>query len=193
MSDRPATADATSAAPEALIDQSRRGSREAFGELIRQFEGRVFNYLAQFTGNAHDAQDLTQDTFVKAWRGIGRFQSSGSFSAWIFIIARRTALNHFRSRRHESTSEPPEEIDESTPARMFEESEERASLWALARKLKPAQYEVLWLRYGEGLSVQETARVMRTNPIRVRVLLHRGRAALAPLLEQRAAREKANP
>jgi DNA-directed RNA polymerase specialized sigma24 family protein len=73
---------------------------------------------------------------------------------------------------------------------VFEESEERASLWSLARRLKPAQYEALWLRYGEGFSVEEAARVMRTNPLRVRVLLHRGRAALGRLLEQRATREK---
>ena len=190
MSERPAPADATPAAPEDLIERSRRGSREAFGELVRQFEGRIFHYLAQLTGNAHDAQDLTQDTFVKAWRGIGRFESSGSFTSWLFIIARRTALNHFRSRRHESNAEAPEEIDETTPARVFEESEERASLWSLARRLKPAQYEALWLRYGEGFSVEEAARVMRTNPLRVRVLLHRGRAALGRLLEQRATREK---
>ena len=68
---------------------------------------------------------------------------------------------------------------------MFQESEERASLWALARRLKPAQYEALWLRYVEGFSIAEAARVMRTNPIRVRVLLHRGRAALGELLEQK--------
>lgn len=185
MVEHASSADAAAAVPEELIELSRRGSREAFGELVRQFEGRIFNYLTKLTGHAHDAQDLTQDTFVKAWRGIGRFKTSGSFNAWLFIIARRTALNHFRSRRHESNSEAPEEIDETTPAHVFQESEERASLWALARRLKPAQYEALWLRYVEGFSIAEAARVMRTNPIRVRVLLHRGRAALGELLEQK--------
>ncbi len=180
-----ARANANDAVSEELIERSRHGSREAFGELVRQFEGRIFSYLAKLTGHSHDAQDLTQDTFVKAWRGIGRFKASGSFNAWLFIIARRTALNHFRARKHESNSEVPEEIDETTPAQVFENNEERASLWALARQLKPAQYEALWLRYGEGFSVEESARVMRTNPIRVRVLLHRGRTALATLLNEK--------
>lgn len=173
-----------------LVVRARRGDREAFGELVTQFEGRIFHYLRQFTAGAHDAEDLTQDTFVKAWRGIARFESTGSFSSWLYTIAKRTALNHLRSRKHESGAEAPEEIDATTPAQVCEAGEEQDSVWTLARKLKPAQYEALWLRYGEDFSIEETARVMRTNQIRVRVLLHRGRAQLARLLEQRTAREQ---
>lgn len=189
MSERKPAAETIPDAVPGLVRQARRGDREAFGELVRLFEGRIFNYVCQFTVNAHDAEDLTQDTFVKAWRGIARFESTGSFTSWLYTIAKRTALNHLRSRKHESGTEAPEEIDATTPAHVCESGEERDSVWTLARKLKPAQYEALWLRYGEDFSIEETARVMRTNQIRVRVLLHRGRAQLARLLEQRASRE----
>ena len=168
---------------EEWVELARQGSQEAFGELVRQHESRLFNFLRQFTGNDHDAQDLAQDTFLKAYRNIGRFQRSGSFSAWLFTIAKRTALNHLRDHRRESTEEPPEQIDFATPAQAFADSEDRAGLWEVARRLKPAQFEALWLRYAEGFSVAETARIMRTNQIRVRVLLHRGRGRLAQWLE----------
>lgn len=189
MSERQSAAEETLDAVSELVGQARRGDREAFGELVQIFERRIFNYLCQFTSNTHDAEDLTQDTFVKAWRSIARFESTGSFSSWLYTIAKRTALNHLRSRKHESGAEAPEEIDATTPAHICESGEERDSIWSLARKLKPTQYEALWLRYGEDFSIEETARIMRTNQIRVRVLLHRGRAQLACLLEQRALRE----
>lgn len=189
MSDRKLAAEATPDAVSELVGQARRGDREAFGDLVRQFERRIFNYVCQFTINAHDAEDVTQDTFVKAWRSIARFESTGSFSSWLYTIAKRTALNHLRSRKHESGAEVPDQIDTATPAHACEAGEERDSIWSLARKLKPTQYEALWLRYGEDFSIEETARIMRTNQIRVRVLLHRGRAQLARLLEQRASHE----
>lgn len=189
----PERAPVAGAAVERLVAQAKGGSVEAFGELVEQHEARIFNFLRQFTGNTHDAQDLTQDTFVKAFRSLGRFNAVGSFSSWLFVIAKRTALNHLRDHRRESTEEAPEGIDFNNPAQAFAESEERAGLWSVARKLKPAQFEALWLRYAEGFSVAETARVMRTNQIRVRVLLHRGRAQLAKLLEAQVAREGNTP
>jgi RNA polymerase sigma-70 factor, ECF subfamily len=170
---------------EVLVEHARQGSTEAFGELVRLHEERLFNFLRQITGNDHDAQDLAQDTFVKAFRSIARFQGSGSFTAWLFTIGKRTALNHLRDHRREVTEEAPEQIDFTTPAQAFAEAEERAGLWEMARRLKPDQFEVLWLRYAEGFSVAETARIMRTNQIRVRVLLHRGRGRLAQWLEAR--------
>jgi RNA polymerase sigma-70 factor (ECF subfamily) len=81
------------ATPEELVERSRRGSREAFGELVRQFEGRIFNFLAQLTGNAHDAQDLTQEFFA---RFLGRNylaradRQRGKFRAFLL-----TSLKHF--------------------------------------------------------------------------------------------------
>jgi RNA polymerase sigma factor (sigma-70 family) len=66
----------------------------------------------------------------------------------------------------------------------MERKDENASLWKLARTLKPKQYEALWLRYGEGFSVTEVAQVMKTNQIHVKVLLHRARTALAGVLRR---------
>ena len=180
----------SSRTPEELARRCQDGCPDSFAELVRLHQDRVFHYLWRLTGNAHDAEDIAQDTFVKAHRALHRFDGSGSFTAWLFVIAKRTALNHFRSTRREIVSETAEEIDHTTPALLLEQADEQASIWKVARQLKPDQYEALWLRYGENFSIAETARVMRTNQIRVRVLIHRARGQLAQWLDRGGANRK---
>jgi RNA polymerase sigma-70 factor (ECF subfamily) len=170
------------ASPEQLAEQCKAGCRESFEALVEQFEKRIFSFLCQFTGNSHDAEDITQETFLKAYRNIHRYNSTYAFATWLFTIAKRTALSHFRSVK------PSEELSNETdaelvdPAAALEAKEEKDSLWKLAKRLKPNQYEALWLRYGEGFSVAETAQIMNTNQIHVKVLLHRARGQLAKRL-----------
>ena len=169
---------------EELADRSRAGCRDSFEALVAHFEKRIFYYLFHLTRNQHDAEDLTQVTFLKAFQNIHRYQSNRAFHAWLFTIAKRTALNHFRDARP-ADELPPELIDASeTPSEALAREDARSGLWALARSLKPDQYEALWLRYGEGLSISEIVSVRRSNSLAVRVLLHRARAALAKKLKR---------
>lgn len=163
-------------APQAqLAQRARDGSLEAFEELVRLYEGRIYGFLHRHLGNAHDAQDITQETFVRAWRAMNRFDPTRDFAAWVFVIARRAAANHFRARKVHD--ELPEDLAcEPTEGMAGDES---AALWSAARKLKPNHYEALWLRYAEGFSVKETARVMGLSVIHVKVILHRARKELA--------------
>jgi RNA polymerase sigma-70 factor (ECF subfamily) len=169
--------------PGQLACECQAGSRDAFAALVAQFQERVYNFLLKMTGHTHDAEDLTQETFLKAWQGIGRFDPRFSFSTWLFTIAKRTAFNHLRSRRPVmDPSEAPEPTDHSDPSAVLSQAEERRELWRLARTLKPKQYQVLWLRYGEGFSVAEIAKIMGVHSIYAKVLLHRGRSQLAKML-----------
>jgi len=84
-------------------------------------------------------------------------------------------------KRYEELS-PESEADLDDPSVLLEQKDEKLSLWDLARKLGQDQYETLWLRYGEGFSIAETAKILNTNQIRVRVLLHRARKNLAKRL-----------
>jgi len=168
--------------PEALVDQCKAGSRDAFSLLVERYQNRLFNYLCRLTGNAHDAEDLTQETFLKVYRSLHRFNSGQGFTTWLFTIAKRTAYNHFRSTKKSQDPPAEEAVDSDDPSTLLAQKDEKLSLWKIAGALKPDQYEALWLRYGEGFSVAETATILRTNQIRVRVLLHRARKALAERL-----------
>jgi RNA polymerase sigma-70 factor, ECF subfamily len=169
----------------AWILAAQAGSPDAFGALVELYGARILNYLHQMTGNRQDAEDLTQDTFLKAHRCLGSVRNPDAFAGWLFTIARRTALNHFRGAR--STEELPAEIPlhGTDPATLAAERDEREDLWKIARTLKSDFFEVLWLRYAEGLSIQETAGVLRRTSLHVRVQLHRARLELARRLAVR--------
>jgi RNA polymerase sigma-70 factor (ECF subfamily) len=176
-----------SQSPEELAARARAGCERSFESLVFVFAGRIYNFLFQMTRNTHDAEDLTQETFVRAFRNIQKYDSKYGFSTWLFTIAKRTALSHFRSARR-AKIEPFEEghspVDTSDPSREAESREDSGSIWSLARTLKPNQHEALWLRYGEGFSVEQMASVMGTTRIYAKVLLHRARTNLTKLVRK---------
>src|SRR5258707_10713787 len=108
--------DSTEPSLELLIEQSKAGSREAFGGLVERYEKRVFHFLCRMAGNPHDAEDLTQDTFLKVYQNLHRFNSAQGFSTWLFTIAKRTAFNHFRGAKRFQELSGPEEVDLEDPA-----------------------------------------------------------------------------
>jgi RNA polymerase sigma-70 factor (ECF subfamily) len=169
-----------------LAARAAAGSIEAFEELAVRFEARIYGFLLRQVGNPHDAQDLTQEAFVRAWRGIARFDPERDFATWLFVIARRAAANHFRARRlhGELNDEMADAALEPTTIAIAEDDSQR--LWRAAKKLSSKYYEALWLRYGEDFSVAQTARVMGLTTIHVKVILHRARKELARHLKREA-------
>jgi RNA polymerase sigma-70 factor (ECF subfamily) len=166
---------------ETLAAQCQGGSLQAYERLVERFEKRIYNFLYHRTGNAHDAQDLTQESFVRAWRNIARFDTKRDFATWLFVIARRAAANHFRARKIHD--ELPDDIS-AAECRDVEAHDSSAYLWKAARRLKPRAYEALWLRYAEDFSVNETAHILGLTTIHTKVILHRARNELARYLKK---------
>jgi len=163
----------------ALVRAAAAGDQRAFGELVHSHHARVFNFLRQMTRHHQDAEDLTQQTFVKAFHHLARFDPHRPLVAWLLTIARNTALNHFRDVK--KWVEMPREAAsaEPTPAHHAEQKEQGENLWALARRLlAPREFEVLWLRFAEELSTRETARVVGLTETHVKILVYRARQAL---------------
>lgn len=164
-----------------LVNETLAGDGRAFGELVRLHSRRVFNFLNQMTRQPQDAEDLAQQTFIKAYKNLHRFDTSRPLAGWLLTIARRTALNHFRGAKH--WDELPEELpaDEPTPATVVEEHEEIDDIWAQARRqLSEKEYRVMWLRYGENLSIAETASAAGLTQTHVKILVFRARRRLLP-------------
>lgn len=164
----------------ALVRAAAAGDARAFAALVHAHSRRVFGYLAQLTRNTHDADDLAQQTFIKAHRHLHTFDCERPLINWLLTIARRTALNHFRDTKKWEAA--PEDLpsSEPSPARILEQTEHADNLWARARRvLSTREFEVLWLRFGEDLSTEETARVTGLTKIHVKVLVHRARHRLA--------------
>jgi RNA polymerase sigma-70 factor (ECF subfamily) len=84
---------------QALIDRCLAGESEAFGELVRMHQDRLFGTLAHLLGSVHDAADVAQDAFVLAYRNLSKFRGQSAFYSWLFRIAYNAAVNHRRRNR----------------------------------------------------------------------------------------------
>ena len=155
------------------------GCIESYEQLVSRFEGQLFHFLLKKTGDHHLSQDLLQTTFVIAYRKLHRFNSKYAFSTWIYTIANRQAINHFRRQRL-FDSEDADRVVEEAPDTELIDTEQAEELWVRVRKiLSAAQYDALWFFYGEDRNLEQTARVMNRSVGSVKVLLHRARKKLA--------------
>ena len=158
----------------------------AFEAVVGLFGPRLLRYIRQRVGNVHTAEDLVQETFLKAFRGLARYDSSRSLATWLFTIATRVAISHGR-RRFETAVAAPDELSTVTvsgPDELVSREEEHRNIWAHARRVLPeSQFAALWLKYAEDMAVRQMAEIMGVSVSNVKVLLHRGRNNLAECIE----------
>ena len=161
-----------------LVQEARKGHSIAFASLITRFSGRLFHFLLSMGLARQDAEDLLQDTLLKAYQNLDRYDGQYSFSTWLFTIGRRNAINYIRDRKKTKSMAG---IDVAAkPAQTAYESDEIDSVWQSAAEiLNEQQYGVLWLRYGEELPIRQIAEQMGLSEQNTRVILHRARAQLA--------------
>jgi RNA polymerase sigma-70 factor, ECF subfamily len=162
---------------EELADQAQAGCLLSFEKLVDQSKDRLFSYLVQLVGNAQDAEDIAQETFIKVYRHLQSFDGRSRFTTWLYAIAKNTAFSHLRKRKPSQSIDELAEILPAPPERI--DADEVNSVWTIARTLKPQLFEILWLFYGEGFSLKEISDITGGNAVTVRVNLHRARAALA--------------
>lgn len=172
-----------------LVSRAQRGSLPCFSELVTRFEGRLLNFLLRKTGSTHDAEDLAQEAFVRAWRRVEQYDPRWQFSTWLFTIAHRLAITQHRRRDVATSCDALDlaPVDGHDPARLLAERERGGQLWETAdRILTETQRTALWLRYAEDLSNADIAAITGRSRVSVRVTLFRAREALA-------AHERAGP
>lgn len=173
---------------EELALRSQKGCKDSFAELVERYGMRLYQFLHNKTDNVQDAEDLVQDTFVKAYRNIHRYSTSWMFSTWLFTIAARLANSHYRSL-HQRQAAPRLAPDCDCPANAVVQQEIQEGLWEIARTLSADQYRALWLRYAEELPIKEIAKVLGKTQVSVKVTLYRARVNLARRLKDMAAED----
>ncbi len=172
---------------EALARQAQAGCASSFEALVERYEARIFRFAQNSCRNEADAQELTQDTFVSAWLNLRQFDPGRPFATWLFVIARRKCIDRSRARRRETAGELPEPAGVGDPSGALAQRETVLDIWDQARRVLPGlQFQALWLRYTEEMSVADIARVLRRTRVHVKVLLFRARHSLAAKLRERA-------
>ena len=173
----------------ALVKAAQSGDMGAFGDLFDRYYDVVFRYVLFRMGDRTLAEDITQETFVRALRRITSVSYQGrDIGAWFVTIARNLIFDHVKSSRYrlESSTSDIVELSPSTggPEQQVLEGATNDELLRCVRKLNADQQECIQLRFLQGLSVAETARIMDRNEGAVKALQHRAVRRLAQLLPE---------
>jgi RNA polymerase sigma-70 factor, ECF subfamily len=173
----------------ALVDRAKSGDSDAFAELYDHYLDTIFRYIYYRVGSKQLAEDLTSDTFVRALRRIGSFTWQGrDFGAWLVTIARNLVVDHFKSSRFRLEVTTGEMLDadevQDGPEGAVMEAFTNAALIDAVKRLNPQQQECLVLRFLQGLSVAETAKIMGKNEGAIKTLQYRAVRTLASLLPE---------
>ncbi len=182
-----------------LAEARRAGDPAAFGEPGRRLAPGLHRYLVATGTGASDADDLVQDAFMRAHRALADFDRRYAFTTWLYTIAHRLRLNRrARVDRQVALGAIPEPAapEPAAPEAVGALGDERAStpMWDLARELLPErQMHALWLRYGEDMDIGAIARVLGTNALNIRVMLHRARTRLARAAPQDLRQNEGSP
>lgn len=166
---------------EELAQKAKAGSCSCFEELMYRYNSRLFHFLKLKTETDEEAEDLVQETFLKAYRNLKRFTSEWKFSTWIYTTANRLSISHHRARTAKKRTLCENPLSEGCQENVQKDMELK-NIWHQAKKLRPEQHKALWLRYGEEMSIDDIAKILKKNKITTRVLLHRARQNLAQYL-----------
>jgi RNA polymerase sigma-70 factor (ECF subfamily) len=175
----------------ALVARARQGDASAFEQLVQKYERRIFRLAKNITNNDEDAEDVLQETFLKAYSHLDGFQGNSKFYTWLVRIAVNEALMKLRKRRSDKTVSLDEGVDtgeetmvreiavwEDDPEQKYSQEEIRAILHEAIASLRPAFRTVFILRDIEELSTEETANLLDLSIPAVKSRLLRARLQL---------------
>jgi RNA polymerase sigma-70 factor (ECF subfamily) len=177
-----------------LVEQCMAGNEAAWEELVRLHTRRVYSVCFRFTGTATEAQDLTQEVFLRVFRTLKSFRSGeGSFAVWLNRLTRNLLIDHYRRTRQDRNTDSLEDqlprVEESTALTsrtdgMLAGREASELLQGALAKLSPELRETVILRDVEELEYREIAQVLNVPEGTVKSRLNRGRAELARILRR---------
>jgi RNA polymerase sigma-70 factor (ECF subfamily) len=173
-----------------LLDRCRRGEEAAWRELVAHHTRKVFALAYRFSGRVDEAEDLTQEIFVKVYQSLDRYkEAEGAFPGWLMTVARHRAIDHYRRRRLERMSrrDDPEAVEamaspEDGPLRSLERHERIQFVHRGLRSLPPDLREPLILFDLQGVPYEEIAATLQLPLGTVKSRINRGRVELAKRL-----------
>jgi RNA polymerase sigma-70 factor, ECF subfamily len=187
---------------EALVEQARAGSHHAYEQLVGHYQDRIYNYVVRMVHEPAEAQDIAQETFVRAYQALPNFRGASSFQTWLYRIASNLAIDAARSRKRKrwntvSLNEPIENDENSElgrdipdewtagPAEAIESDETRAEVWKAISELSDKLRPVVVLYDLQGQSYQEIADMLGCPLGTVKSRLFNARSQLREKLKDR--------
>jgi len=184
-----------------LVRRCVAGDAVAWEEIVQRYNRRIYNICYRFAGSADDAQDLTQEVFIKMYRTLNSYDvGRGAFMTWVTTITRNLLVDHFRKSKqdrvtdsidaapseHEDATPLSDKIQDRTPSpdASAQSRETRETVHRALQKLSPELREAVILRDLQDMDYREIAAVLRVPEGTVKSRINRGRAELARLLQR---------
>ncbi len=172
-----------------LIDQTLKGDTKAFGELVERYQAFVYTIVIRIVKVREEAEEVAQDTFIKAFQSLSSYRGESKFSSWLYSIAYRKALDALRKNKKNSSLELIEEITEGDcsvieNALSYIEDQERSEvIKKCILELPEKEAAIITLFYFEEQSIKEIAKITQLTEDNIKVKLYRSRKKLFSLLK----------
>ena len=181
----------------AAVALAREGDSDAFRGLVERHSRAVYRLAHRMTGNPHDAEDVVQETFLKAYRQLGRFESRANFGTWLHRIAVNCSIDLIRGRKHQETTHDAGDLDtldtsddlrvDPSPERLMLSTEVQQKVTRAMEDLTQMERAAFVLRHFEGQSIEEISRALNLKANAAKHSIFRAvrkmRLALEPFVE----------
>jgi RNA polymerase sigma-70 factor (ECF subfamily) len=160
------------------VQRTLAGERDAFRALVERHSGQLFRLAYRMTGNEHDAEEVVQEAFLRAYRNLGQFGSRANFGTWVYRIAANYAIDRMRQRKNEESkrktpSAAEEELEQDpldlvadekpTPDRLTANLELRKKMQEALKELSSSERTAFVMRHWEGCAIEEIAAVLKST------------------------------
>lgn len=170
-----------------LVTRAKEGDEFAYDQLVTRYRDVVFRLAYLLLGSADDAEDVAQETFIRAFRQLDQFDATRTLKPWLLQITANQSRNRYRSwRRYQYYLARLFREDTpviASPERLTQQQIQAQELWRIVKQLKRPQQEIIYLRYFLDLSVQETSDALTIPVGTVKSRQHRALAQLKSLIE----------
>jgi RNA polymerase sigma-70 factor (ECF subfamily) len=182
-----------------IINRVLKGEHQAYAELVNRYQNYVFTLTLRFIKSREDAEEVSQDIFVKAYRSLADFRGASKFSTWLYTIVNTTCITFLRKKKLDIQSLDDEKVFETADnrdsgfnANQVEQKSKLNMVNAAIKMLGHDDSEILTLFYKAEQSLEEIGRILRLEPNTVKVRLHRARTRLKEKMETTFSEEVKN-
>ncbi|MBS1601890.1 MAG: sigma-70 family RNA polymerase sigma factor [Bacteroidetes bacterium] len=179
-----------------IIKRILQGDQAIFATLVQRYQQYVFTLVLRFTDSREDAEEISQDVFVKAYRSLADFRGDSKFSTWLYTVVRTSCITFLRKKKLDTTSIDNERTfmqlenkESGFNANSIEQKSRHAMVNEAIRLLSPDDSQLITLFYKGEQSLEEIGRIMRLEPNTVKVRLHRARNRLREHIEKKFSHE----
>ncbi|MGC9046645.1 MAG: RNA polymerase sigma factor [Minisyncoccia bacterium] len=167
-----------------LIKNAQKGENQAFAELYDKYVDKIYRFILLKVGRKEDAEDLTQQVFLKAWQNVKSYKPQGYvFSAWLYKIAHNTVIDYYRRNKSHKSLDAIQEIGYEISTTVLDDKNDLIKIKNAIYQLETTQQSVIIMKFIDELSNKEISEILGKSEGAIRVLQHRALKELKKYLE----------